>query len=180
MKDLKIVVSENAMNSEDAYDIVYSNITFINLIREESDTDPGEYIHPDAFLSYYVDYYLAEYNNGNFSQLVWNTQADYDFFDVVEEGLKKIGAEKHLAFLQKQVAFLKDFDEVALEAFIETDYFGTNPTRDALKNDAFFDIDEDLVELNAEWLRNHPDLLVLSIEGMYKRAEALLDKQIER
>ncbi|MTG98382.1 MULTISPECIES: DUF4375 domain-containing protein [Myroides] len=180
MKDLKIVVSENAMKSEDAYDVVYSNITFINLIREEAETDPAEFIHPDAFLSYYVDYYLAEYNNGNFSQLVWNTQADYDFFDVVIEGLEKMGAVKHLAFLQKQVAFLKDYDEVALEAFIETDYFGENPTRDALKNDEFYDIEEDLVELNAKWLKAHPDLLVLSIEGMYERAEALLGKEIER
>ncbi|MEC4113989.1 DMP19 family protein [Myroides pelagicus] len=180
MKDLKIVVSDKSVNSEDVFDVVYSNITFINLLREEVEGSPEEYIHPDAILSYYVDYYLVEYNNGNFSQLVWNTQVDYDFFDLVMQGMEKMGAKEHLAFLQKQVAFLKEFDEVALEAFIETDYFGENPTRDALKNDDFYAIKEDLVALNANWLKTHRDLLVLSIEGMYQKAEELLGKKIDR
>lgn len=177
--ELKIVISEDSFNSKEAYDVVYSNITFINLIREEGGL-MEEVVHPDAILSYYLDYYLAQYKNGNFSQIVWNTQADFEFFDFIAEGLEKIGATENLALLQKQVKVLTDIDATVLEAFCESDYFGTNPTRDLLKNDDFYNLKEDLVELNAKWLKNHPDLEVLSIEGMYQKAESLLDKKIER
>ncbi|MDM1397447.1 DMP19 family protein [Myroides odoratimimus] len=177
--ELKIVVSQDSFNSQEAYDIVYSNITFINLVREEGGL-MEETIHPDAILSYYLDYYLAQYKNGNFSQIVWNTQADYEFFAIIADGLEKIGATQNLALLKKQLEVLNNIDETVLEAFCESDYFGTNPTRDLLKNDDFYNLEEDIVELNAKWLRNHPDLEVLSIEGMYQRAEALLDKKIER
>ncbi|MCS7472153.1 DMP19 family protein [Myroides odoratimimus] len=177
--ELKIVVSQDSFNSQEAYDIVYSNITFINLVREEGGL-MEETVHPDAILSYYLDYYLAQYKNGNFSQIVWNTQADYEFFAIIADGLEKIGATQNLALLKKQLEVLNNIDETVLEAFCESDYFGTNPTRDLLKNDDFYNLEEDIVELNVKWLRNHPDLDVLSIEGMYQRAEALLDKKIER
>lgn len=177
--ELKIVVSEEAFNSQERYDIISSNISFINLIRDEGGL-MGEVIHPDAILSYYVDYYLAMYKNGNFSQIVWNTQADFEFFETIAIGLEKMGAVANLTLLTKQVEVLKGIDDVVLEAFCESDYFGTNPTRDLLKNDDFYDLKEDLVDLNAKWLRAHADLDVLSIEGMYQRAELLLDKKIER
>ncbi|KUF44063.1 DUF4375 domain-containing protein [Myroides marinus] len=177
--ELKIVVSEDSFKSADAYDIVYSNISFINLVRDEGGV-MGEVIHPDAIMSYYLDYYLAQYKNGNFSQIVWNTQADYEFFDDIAKGLEKIGAVQNLALLNKQVEVLKGLDETVLEAFCESDYFGTNPTRDLLKNDDFYNLEEDIVELNAKWLKNHPDLEVLSIEEMFVKAETLLDKKISR
>lgn len=177
--ELKIVVSEDAFKSQERYDIISSNISFINLIRDEGGL-MGEVVHPDAILSYYVDYYLAMYKNGNFSQIVWNTQADFEFFDTIAVGLEKMGAVANLALLNKQVEVLKGIDSVVLEAFCESDYFGTNPTRDLLKNDEFYDLKEDLVELNAKWLRAHVDLEVVSIDGMYARAEVLLDKKIER
>jgi len=82
--------------------------------------------------------------------------------------------------LNKQVEVLKGLDETVLEAFCESDYFGTNPTRDLLKNDDFYNLEEDIVELNAKWLKNHPDLEVLSIEEMFVKAETLLDKKISR
>ncbi|MCC9041454.1 DUF4375 domain-containing protein [Myroides sp. M-43] len=177
--ELKIVISEDAFKSQERYDIISSNISFINLVRDEGGL-MGEVVHPDAILSYYVDYYLAQYKNGNFSQIVWNTQADFEFFETIAVGLEKMGAVANLALLTKQVEVLKGIDDVVLEAFCESDYFGTNPTRDLLKNDDFYGLEEDLVDLNAKWLRAHADLDVLSIEGMYQRAELLLDKKIER
>lgn len=179
MENLKIVVSEESFHSKEVYDIIASNISMVNLIREEGGMIEKD-IHPDALLSYLVDYYIAQYKNGNFSQIVWNSGADLDFLEKVEEGLEKMGAKEHLALLQKQVKVLKDMNYEVLEAFLETDYFGTNPTRDALKNDDFYSIKEDVVDLNAKWLRNHPDLAVLSIEDMYRYAEKILGTTIVR
>jgi hypothetical protein len=72
MKLNKIIVSENSFNSNDPYDIINSNITVVNLLREEGIDD--ENINEDSLTSYYLDYYSAQYKNGNFSQFVWNTQ----------------------------------------------------------------------------------------------------------
>lgn len=181
MSQPKIVVSQVAMQSEDKYDIIYSNISFINLIREEAeDESVEEHLAHDAFLSYYVDYYLSQYENGNFSQFVYNTGADLELIDWIIEGLEKMGSKDHLALLQKRLAVLEAMDEVVLEAFIESDYFGTNPTRDLLNDDDFFKIEEDLIDLNAVWLKQHPDLLVLSIDEMYDYAENILGKKVER
>lgn len=191
MNHPKIVVSQESMQSEDKYDVIYSNILFVNLIREEADDENeddeieeeskiDELIPHDAFLSYYVDYYLSQYENGNFSQFVYNTGADFEVIDWIVEGLKKMGSTEHLALLQKQVEVLEAMDEVVLEAFIESDYFGANPIRDLLNNDSFFTLKEDLIDLNATWLKAHPDLLVLSTDEMYDYAEELLDKKIER
>lgn len=191
MNQPKIVVSSESMQSEDKYDVIYSNILFVNLIREEAadeneeeedeaEDKVDELIPHDAFLSYYVDYYLSQYENGNFSQFVYNTGADLELIDWIIDGLKKMGSIEHLALLQKQVEVLEAMDEVVLEAFIESDYFGTNPIRDLLNNDSFFTLKEDLIDLNATWLKTHPDLLVLSTDEMYDYAEQLLDKKIER
>ncbi|WP_413511992.1 DUF4375 domain-containing protein [Myroides odoratus] len=191
MNQPKIVVSSESMQSEDKYDVIYSNILFVNLIREEAADDNeeeedeaedkvDELIPHDAFLSYYVDYYLSQYENGNFSQFVYNTGADFEVIDWIIDGLKKMGSTEHLALLQKQVEVLEAMDEVVLEAFIESDYFGANPIRDLLNNDSFFTLKEDLIDLNATWLKTHPDLLVLSTDEMYDYAEELLDKKIER
>lgn len=186
MSQPKIVVSQDAAQSQDNYDIIYSNITFINLIREEAEEeDPeedrvDELIPHDAFLSYYVDYYLSQYENGNFSQFVYNTGADLELIDWIIEGLEKMGSKEHLALLKKRLEVLENMDETVLEAFIESDYFGTNPTRDLLNDDTFFNIEEDLIDLNATWLKQHPDLLVLSIDEMYDYAEQMLGKKVER
>lgn len=179
MKNLKIVVFDEALKSEEHYDIVYSNISVINLIRDEGGSI-DEDIHHDALLSYYVDYYLDQYETGNFSQIVWNSGADYEFFDIVEEGLRKMGAKQHQAFLKKQVALLKSLDYEVLEGFVEADYSATHQTSIALNNDEFFDIEEDVVELNANWLKGHVDLVALSIEDIYVYAENLLGKKIQR
>jgi len=181
MSQKKIVVSQEAMQSEDNYDVIFSNISFVNLIREESeDENVDEMIPQDAFLSYYVDYYLSQYENGNFSQFVYNTGADLELIDWIIEGLEKMGSTEHLALLQKRLQVLEGMDEVVLEAFIESDYFGTNPTRDILNDDHFFKIEEDLIDLNANWLKQHPDLLVLSVDEMYDYAEKMLGKKVER
>ena len=45
MKFKNIIVSDKSNNSLDLYDIVYSNITVINLLREEGVED--SLIHPD-------------------------------------------------------------------------------------------------------------------------------------
>lgn len=178
MKFKNILISESSYNSSEAEDAVRSNISAVNLLREEQVED--QHIHPDALTSYYIDYYLAQVNNGGFPQFVYNSRWNEELNNIIEYGLNEIGAEKHLAFFRKQKTKVEALSQNDLNEFYESDYFGENETRDALKDDAFFDLDENLVELNAKWLKNHPNVKVLSIDGMFKEVEMHLGREVQR
>ncbi len=174
----KIIVSEKSFNSDEPYDLVYSNVTVVNVLKEEKVGDAG--IHEDGLTSYYVDYYLAQYNNGNFPQFVWNTGWNADLNRIIEKGLGQIGAEKHLQLFRTQSEKVEKLPEDELKAFLQSDYFGENPTRDSLKNYSFYDVDEDLIKLNSKWLRNHPQLEVMTIENMFLELEKFIGRKIDR
>lgn len=172
-----IIVSKNSVNSIDPYDIIDSNISFINLLKEEGFT--GEFCH-EAETSYYVDYYNSQVKNGGFSQFVYNSGWNEELNTVIRAGLEKMHAKEHLAFFNQQAIIVDTYDEFELAKFLDSDYFGKNPTRQALNNDDFFKITENLVELNAHWLKTQPNLLVLTIEEMFTTAEQLLGKNLKR
>ena len=74
-----------------------------------------------------------------------------------------------------------------LQTYFESEYFDTNPTRDALDaNDERFNAlseSEDLVALNAAWLRSLPGLKVMTaneIEAEVARRGAALPDREER
>ena len=62
-----VVLSRESLESADARATIALNIDFANALFEEL-LEPEEVSH-DALLSYYVDYYLAEVNNGGFASL---------------------------------------------------------------------------------------------------------------
>ena len=177
MKELdKIIVSDNSYKSSDPYRLIDSNITVINLLRDEK-IDP-KFFHSDSKISYCVDYYLAQYKNGNFSQFVWNSKWENELNDDIASGLKKMGAEKHLKLFFEQSEKVNTLSKTELQDFLQSEYFGDNPTRDFLNNDQFYNLDEDLIALNSQWLRNHPDLLVLSINDMFMELEKFIGRKI--
>lgn len=177
MKLDNIIVSLDSLNSGDPNDIIQSNISVINLLKEEGAEESD--MCDEALASYYVDYYLAQYNNGDFSQFVYNTGWDKELNDIVAKALKYIGAPKHLALFESLCARVETLNEDDLNAFLESDYFGDNPIRDTLNDASFYDLDEDIAALNSAWLRNHPKLLPLSIDDMYSRLEAFLGRPLD-
>ena len=83
----RIIISETAMNSDNLQDVINSNISVINLMREEGVSD--DLIHEDALTSYYLDYYYSQYVAGNFAQFVhasgWNSELN----ELIEEAIEK-------------------------------------------------------------------------------------------
>nr|WP_199002949.1 hypothetical protein [Flavobacterium sp. ASV13] len=178
MKFNKILVSKNAFESSEPYDLINSNISVINLLREEDVNDDD--LHEDALISYYVDYYVSQYKNGNFSQFVWNTNWNNELNILIEEGLKKMGATKHLELFRAQSQKVESLSKEELNHFFENEYFGPNATRDKLKNDDFFTMDENIIKLNSKWLKNHPQLFVCSIDEMYAEIENNLGRSVNK
>ena len=174
----RIIISETAANSENPQDVINSNISVINLMREEKIDD--DLIHEDALMSYYLDYYTSQYTEGNFAQFVYNSRWNTELNELIEEGLALIGAEKHLELFQQQSKKVKLMSSVKREKFFKGKLEGVNPIRDLLNNDTFFELEENLVALNANFLKSHPDLEVLSVDDMFAVLEEFVGHEIKR
>ena len=174
----KILVSETAMNSEIVQDIIHSNISIVNLLREEGVSD--ELIHEDAIMSYYLDYYWTHNSQGGFAQFVHQSGWDKELNELIEEGLALIGAEKHLEYFQQQSKKVKLMSSVKLTKFLKGKLDGVNPVRDSLNNEAFFELEENLIELNATFLKTHPDFEALPIDEIFADLEEFVGHEIKR
>ncbi|NRS88034.1 hypothetical protein HNQ02_000944 [Flavobacterium sp. 7E] len=174
----KIIISETAATSENPQDIINSNISVINLMREEKIDD--DLIHEDALMSYYLDYYTSQYTEGNFAQFVYNSKWNTELNELIEEGLQLLGAEKHLELFQQQCKKVKLMSSVKREKFFKGKLEGVNPVRDVMNSDTFFEIEENLVQLNAAFLLSHPDTEVLSVDAMFATLEEFVGHEIKR
>ena len=174
----KIIVSETAMNSENQHDVILSNISIINLMREEGVND--DLIHEDALMSYYLDYYWTQNSEGNFAQFVHKSGWDKELNELIEEGLALIGAEKHLELFQQQSKKVRSMSSVKLNKFLKGKLEGVNPVRDSLNDDTFFVLEENLITLNADFLKSHPDFEVLSIDEIFETLEEFVGHEIKR
>lgn len=174
----KIIISETAANSENAQDIINSNISVINLMREEKIDD--DLIHEDALMSYYLDFYTSKYIQGNFAQFVYDSRWNKELNELIEEALALLGAEKHLELFKANATKIRLMSTVKLDKFLKGKFDGVNPTRDLLINDTFFEIEENLVALNADFLKSHPDTEVLSVDDMFAVLEEFVGHEIKR
>ena len=174
----KILASETAVNSENLQDVIHSNISIVNLMREEGVAD--ELIHEDAIMSYYLDYYWAHNSQGGFAQFVHQSGWDKELNELIEEGLALIGAEKHLEYFQQQAKKVKLMSSVKLAKFLKGKLDGVNPVRDSLNNEAFFELEENLIELNATFLKTHPVFEALPIDDIFTVLEEFVGHEIKR
>jgi len=174
----RIIISENAANSENPQDVINSNISVINLMREEKVDD--DLIHEDALMSYYLDFYASQYSQGNFAQFVYYSGWNKELNELIEEGLALIGAEKHLELFQQQAKKVRLMSSVKLGKFLKGKLEGVNPIRDSLNNDVFFELNENLTQLNADFLKSHPDTEVLSVDEMFAALEEFVGHEIKR
>jgi len=94
-------------------------------------------------------------------------------------------AGQHLKLFNESVAILDRMGPDKLEAFLASEYFGTNKERDTLNahNHRFNELSktEDLIALNSAWLRSLSNLRVVTADEMRaeveRRAAALPDRE---
>ena len=178
-----VVVSEQSFESDDPYDIVYSNVSFLNALIEQHFRE--DELSTDAWRSYYVDLYVSQMDNGGFSQFVYNTRWEDSLIQLVREGMQAMGATRHLAMLDQSSELVARLGVDGLQRFLDSDYFGDNADRDQLSenDEAIYDLmeEEDLVELNSAWIRSLPNLVVLPRremqEEIQRRIEAMPDRK---
>lgn len=166
-----IVVLQASVTHDDPGEIVGSNVWFVNALFDQYLT--ADEIAADALSSYYVDYYLAQVNNGGFSQFVYNSRWSPLVLRLVRKGMLAMGAKRHLEVFERGAKLVEAFGPDRLRAYFASEYFGENPDRDELNapNDEFSAVEEveDLLALNAAWLRKHPRLCPLPTEEDMRR-----------
>ena len=118
--DQSVVVSKEAFESEDAWDITYSNMTFVAALLGEHFTRAE--LSQNALRSYYVNSYLGEVQNGGFSQFVYNCDWDPDTVRFVREGLQAMEAAKHLELFNQSAAIVNRLGPDDMEKFFESEY----------------------------------------------------------
>lgn len=177
-----IIVSNTSTQSDDIYAIIQSNITFINLLIEEGLS--YDQCNKNAVTSYFIDYYLAQMNNGAFAQYIYNIKNNISIHKIVEDGLDMIGATKHLQLFKKQMSLFDNLTNDQKNLFFQSQLFGENTIRDTLNvyTSEFFDVSqkENLIQLNHNFLINNSELKPLSIDKMYEAAESIVGKKISR
>ena len=176
-----IVVSNVSFTADDPQRIVVSNAAFVDALFAEHLT--AAEVSQDALRSYFVQYYLAQIENGGFAQFVYNSDWDPNVVAKIRDGLRTIDARMHQAVFLEGVTTVRQLGRDGLEEFLSRDYWGDNPARDRLDavTGQFVKATEveDLAARNADWLRSHPKLHVLRRDEMdaevQRRAAAIPD-----
>ncbi len=170
-----IIVTKQSLESDDSYDVIMSNIDSLNTLFEAM-VEYNE-VSTDALYSYFVDYYLAQVNNGGFSQFVYNTGWDAFMVKHVREGLKAMDAKQHSALFEQSADLIEQFSQEQFTQFLEGEYFGENEQRDILNHfdDQFYTLndEEDLIEINSQWLKQHAKLQIVDEDQLNEVIEQI-------
>jgi hypothetical protein len=156
-----------------------------------------EEIAPSALGSYYVDFYLTQCLGGGFAQYVFSAPERAEIDAWIRAGLDGLGATAHLDLFNRSVAAFDSLSEEEADAYLdgdtdlEGDADGGVPDAVRLLEELDGDFEtlletEDIVALNAAWLRSQADLLVLDdeeldrhIAGRVSRIPNLAERQAE-
>lgn len=167
------VLPRESINGSDA-DVVDANVDVVNAMYAEL-LDIGE-IAPNALRSYYVDFYLTQSLGGGFAQYVFTAPEREDIDAYIRAGLEGMGAAAHLDLFNRTAAAFDSLSEDEADAYLDRDADlddGADVIPDAVRHleelDGEFETlleTEDLTALNAAWLRDQADLLILDEEEL--------------
>jgi hypothetical protein len=169
-----LVLSQESINGGDA-DVVDANVDVVNAMYAEL-LDVEE-IAENALRSYYVDFYLTQSLEGGFAQYVFTAPEREKIDAYIRAGLGSMGAVAHLELFNRTAAAFDSLteDDVAcyLEGEVGVDADGEARVSEAVRQLEELDVEfeelletEDIIALNAAWLRGQEDLLVLDAEEL--------------
>ncbi|WP_415855382.1 hypothetical protein [Sinomonas sp. G460-2] len=178
-----VVLPAEALEGLDG-EVVDANIDVVNAMYSELLGE--EEIATNALRSYYVDFYLTEALDGGFAQYVVSAGEREEIDDFVRDGLREMGATKHLGLFEETSAAFDALTDEDAEAYLEGDDEPSEAVKALESLDERFEEtldDEDLVALNAAWLRGQEGLLALdddAIEQEIARRVGLIPDLEER
>ena len=175
----QILMSENAHKGNDLYAVVNGNSKIISFMLNQDVS--VEDIHPDALASYYVDYYFSQVNSAGFSKFVHASQWSAEMNASIAHGLKAMKSFKHLEFFISKQKEVNKIPSDKFQSYLDYNYVIDSPLREELDEDkTFYRIDDEIVDLNGQWLKEHKDTRVLSMDDIFLELEKILGRPITR
>ena len=159
------VEGANAGNEE----VVDANVTVVNTMYQELLN--SEEIAPNALRSYFVDFYLAQSLGGGFAQYVFTAPEREELDTYIREGFEGMGAAAHLELFDRTVEAFDSLSDAEEEIYLDGESDGDADAELPEAVQAMEDLDaefeslletEDLIALNAAWLRAQEGLLILN------------------
>ena len=161
-----VVLPAEALEGPDG-ELVDANIDVVNAMYSELLGE--DEIATNALRSYYVDFYLTEALEGGFAQYVVSAGERQEIDGLVRDGLREMGAAKHLELFDAASAAFDALNDEEAEAYLEGDDEPSEAVQALESLDERFEEtldDEDLVALNAAWLRGQAGLLALDDDAI--------------
>jgi len=182
-----VVLSKTSFEAGNA-DVVDSNVNVVNQMYAELLN--SDEISTPALNSYFVDFYLTQALAGGFAQYVFTAPEREEVDAYVRAGLEGMGATRHLDLFNRTAAAFDALSEDDAEAYLDGELDDSEAPLEAVvvldELDGEFEAlleEEDIIDLNAAYLRNQPGLLVLSdeeIEAHIAERVALIPDLAER
>ncbi|MEA5453941.1 hypothetical protein SPF06_04320 [Sinomonas sp. JGH33] len=148
-------------------EVVDANIDVVNAMYSELLGE--DEIAVNALRSYYVDFYFTEALDGGFAQYAVSAGDREEIDGYVRDGLREMGAAQHLELFDAIAAAYDALDDDEEETYLVGDGKPTDAVKAVEELDERFEeilAVEDLVALNAAWLRGQEGLLALDDDGI--------------
>ncbi|WP_026556099.1 DMP19 family protein [Arthrobacter sp. 35W] len=150
-------------------DVVDANVNVVNEMY--SALLSAEEIAADALRSYFVDFYLTQALAGGFAQYAFAVTDREEVDAFVRGGLQAMGATGHLDLFDRTAAAFAGLNDDDTEAYLDgaLDESEERPSAVAALDQLDIDFEslletEDLIALNAAWLRSLDNVLLLDGE----------------
>lgn len=141
-----IIVTTDSFHSQNKHDLVASNSHYITkLFQNNLEEDK---ISESALQSYYVDYYHSHIIHGGFYDFIEAFKESHKILYYIRSGLKALKSTKHLKLFN---AVFPEKEE-------------KRKTYDTQRVDLLFkkiQQQENLLEMNYQWLLTHPQLVII-------------------
>jgi len=165
-----VILTKDSIEAANA-DVVDANVTVVNEMYEELLNH--EEIATNALRSYFVDYYLTQALAGGFAQYVFTVPEREEVDTFVREGLEAMGATGHLELFNRTAAAFDSLSEDDAEAYLDGDLDESEEAPEAVAELEALDGEfeslletEDIIELNAAFLRSQEGVLYLDEEQL--------------
>lgn len=165
-----VILTKDSIEAANA-DVVDANVTVVNEMYEELLNH--EEIATNALRSYFVDYYLTQALAGGFAQYVFTVPEREEVDTFVREGLEAMGATGHLELFNRTAAAFDALSEDDAEAYLDGDLDESEEAPEAVAELEALDGEfeslletEDMIALNAAWLRGQDGVLYLDEEQL--------------
>ncbi|WOH18167.1 hypothetical protein IRJ34_17705 [Paenarthrobacter sp. GOM3] len=165
-----VVLNKTSFEAGNA-DVVDSNVNVVNEMYQELLN--SDEIATAALNSYFVDFYLTQALSGGFAQYVFTAPEREEVDGYVRAGLEGMGASRHLDLFNRTASAFDALSEDEAEAYLDGELDETEAPLPAValldELDGEFEAlleEEDIVDLNAAYLRDQSELLVLSDEDI--------------